>query len=593
MFRLSEQCRLILQSNIGNVRKSKVSKITMFDQSEIRNPKSEICAGDLPAQMKDIPFSSIPHQSALFLKYLDQDTSVMRFYSRAATLDSLEKAAGEIASHPFPRNEMAAVLRRQNESFGADGEVFRSIDALEKPGSVAVVTGQQTGLFIGPLYTIYKALTAVCLAAELRRRGINAVPVFWMEADDHDFPEATRRAVLDGAGCVRTVDFGPKLFSKAEIAMRSVGSIRFTDSVRNVIKEYLAEIPDSGWKAGVAEMLETAYAPGRSFAEAFAVLTHRLLPETGLILFNPGDAEARRLAATVFSRALSEAEQIRFALIRRNAELSAAGFHAQAQVLPDSTVLFLTLDGKRQALERRGGVFQLKNSGEKFDCARILELAARTPEIFSPNVLLRPIVQDCLFPTVAYAGGAAEIAYFAQIEVLYSIFGRPMPVIWPRNGFTLIEPEIAEAMKRTGVEFTDLFLEKSELEEKTLRRSASCQTVEKLDRLYEKLDAGLTEIRSEAGKIEARLDGMTDAARRKILHNVRYLKSRAVRHEAARNEAVARDVDMAMNNLRPEGSLQERELTIFHFLAKRGPDVLAAIRVATDIENFTHRLIYF
>ena len=544
--------------------------------------------------MKDIPFSSIPRHSALFLKYLSQDTDALRFFSYAPTLESLEKAASKIAPRHFPRNEMAAVLRRQNESFGADDEVFHSIEALKKTGSVAIITGQQTGLFIGPLYTIYKALTAVRLASALRLRGVNAVPVFWMEADDHDLKEATRRAVLDGAGHARTIDYGSKLFPEAEIAMRSVGSLRFTDTVRDVIKEYLENIPDSTWKTSVAEMLEAEHSPGRSFAEAFAALMHRLLPETGLILFNPADAEAKRLAAPVFSRALTETEQIRSALFQRNEKISAAGFHAQAQVLPDSTVLFLTLDGKRHAIEKRGEKFHLKNSGEKFDYAQMLELIERTPEIFSPNVLLRPIVQDYLFPTVAYAGGAAEIAYFAQIETLYSIFDRPMPVIWPRNGFTLIEPEIAEAMDKTGVMFTDLFLEKTKLEEKILRRSESSagETVEKLDRLYEKLDTALTDIRSEAGKIEARLDGMTNAARRKILHNIRYLKSRAVSYETARNEAITRDVDTIINNLLPEKSLQERELTIFHFLAKRGADVLGTINAATDVENFRHRLIY-
>jgi bacillithiol biosynthesis cysteine-adding enzyme BshC len=544
--------------------------------------------------MNDIPFSSIPRQSALFLKYLNQDAAAMHFYSRAANLESLEKAAREIAPLYFPRSEMASILRRQNASHDADSAVFRSIDALEKPDSVAIVTGQQTGLFMGPLYTIYKALTAVCLAGELRRRGVNAVPVFWMETGDHDFREATLRTVLDGAGHARSIDFGPKLFPETEIAMRSVGPIRFTGAIRNVTKEYLSNIPDSAGKTGVAEMLEAAYSPGRSFADAFAITMHRLLPETGLILFNPGDEEAKQLAVPVFSRALSEAEQIHCAIVQRNEDLLSAGFHTQVHFLPDSTALFLTLDGKRQAIETRGlDNFQLKNGGEKFDNAQMLKLAAQTPEIFSPNVLLRPIVQDFLFPTAAYAGGAAEIAYFAQIEALYSIFKRPMPVIWPRNSFTLIEPEIAETMNRIGTGFKDLFLDKSEFEENILRRSASFQTIEKLDRLYEKLDADLTEIRPDARKIEARLDGMTDAARRKILYNVRYLKSRAVRYETARNEATVRDVGMLMNNLLPGGTLQERELTIFHFLATRGPEVLKAIHAATDIENFSHRMIYF
>ena len=542
----------------------------------------------------DIPFSAIPHQSALFLKYLNREAEALRFYSHQPALESLEKTAKKIVAWPFPRREMAALLRRQNESFGADGAVFRSIETLKKDDSVAIVTGQQTGLFVGPLYTIYKALTAVCLAAKLRLRGMNAVPVFWMETGDHDFAEATLRTAIDGAGRAHTIDFGAKLFSEKEIAMRSVGALRFNDSVRNVTKEYLAELPGSSWKTGVLEILEAAYAPGRSFTEAFALLLHRLLPETGLILFDPCAAEASWLTVPVFSRAISSTEQIRSALVRRNKDLSSAGFHAQARVHEDSTVLFLKMDGRRCALERRDTeVFQLKNGGAEFTEAQLLEFTARNPEIFSPNVLLRPIVQDYLLPTIAYVGGAAEIAYFAQVEILYSIFGRPMPVIWPRNGFTLIGSEIAETMKETGVEFTDVFLEKSVLERKILRRSAFFQTAEKLDGLYEKLDARLTEIRQSAGKIDVRLDGMTDVARRKILHNIRYLQSNAIRNETVRNEAVIRSIDAIMNNLRPAQNLQERELTIFHFLAMYGVGILGTIRAATDVENFSHRLIYF
>ena len=544
---------------------------------------------------QDIPFKNLPRQSALFLKYLEQDPAATRFYPTPPTLGALTASSRMIVSSPFPRREMAAILRRQNKLFGADAAVLQQIEEFEKPDSVAVVTGQQTGIFIGPLYTIYKALTAMELAASLRRRGVNAVPVFWMETEDHDFREATQCAVLTAEGSAQGIDFGEKLFPTDEIAARSVGSIRFTETVRAATREFITHLPDSDWKDEVAVKLEAVYVPGVSFAEAFARLMHQLLPETGLIICNPADAEVKRLLSPVFLRAIIEADQLHAALTRRNEELRAAGFHTQVQVLDNSTTLFLTVDGKRHALECCGKkTFRLKNSDREFDQNELEELAARHPEMFSPNVLLRPIVQDTLFPTVAYTGGTAEVAYFAQIETLYQIFNRPMPAIWPRDAFTLIEPEITETMNRLGTGFQDLFLGKQELVLKALSRSGSPRVGENLERLHDRLDRELSAIRVDAGRIEARLVDMTDTARRKILHNVQYLKSRVIQLETTRSDSdtqdLARDIDMILNHLLPNGNLQERELTIFHFLARYGPNVMKTIRNAIAVETFSHRL---
>ena len=542
-----------------------------------------------------IPFKNLPRQSTLFLKYLDQDPAVTRFYPTPPTLDSLTAAASTLAASKFPRREMAAILRRQNRLFGADTAVFRQIDELEKPDSVAVVTGQQTGIFIGPLYTIYKALTAVELAASLRRRGVNAVPVFWMETEDHDFREATKCSVLTAEGSAQGIDFGEKLFSADEVTARSVGSIRFSETIRGATREFITHLPDSDRKAEVVAKLESTYVPGVSFAEAFARSMHQLLPETGLILCNPADAEVKQLLSPVFLHAISAAGHMHTALIKRNEELREAGFHTQVQVLENSTTLFLTVAGKRHALERCGEkVFRLKNGDREFAQAELEKLAAQQPEMFSPNVLLRPIVQDTLFPTVAYAGGAAEVAYFAQIETLYQIFNRPMPAIWPRDAFTMIEPEIAEIMNRMGTGFQDLFLEKQELAKKTLCRSGLPHAIENLERLHDRLDRELAALRADAGRIEARLDSMTDTVRRKILHNVQYLKSRVIQLETTRNgsdtQDLAGDIDMVLNHLLPNGNLQERELTIFHFLAQYGPAVIKNINNAIAVETFSHRL---
>jgi bacillithiol synthase len=543
--------------------------------------------------IQDIPFRDIPHQSALFLKYLKCSPDALSFYQHAPTVASLEHlAASGFPGLAFPRKDIASILRRQNKLFGADTAVMQQIDELEKPDSVAIVTGQQVGLFTGPIYTIYKALTAIKIARELCQQGIRAVPIFWMETEDHDFKEATHCTVLDSETSAQAVDFGKELFPESNIALHSVGSLRFPENINKVTTEYLRYLPVSSAKREVQSMLESAYAPGSTFALAFARLIQQILQGFGLVCFDPSDAEAKQLVAPIYQQALQNADGIRAALFQRNRELQAAGFHAQVHVLENSTVLFFKQEEERRVLEQHLQGFRLKNTGFEFTREELLECAQKTPEKFSPSVLLRPIIQDHLFPTIAYIGGAAEIAYFAQIETLYSLFQRPMPVIWPRNGFTLIDSEIARKMSRLNIDGTDCFIEKPVLMEKVLHHSGFLKTTESLNNLHKNLDQGLSKIRPDLEAIEARLAPMLDKIQRKILHNVHYLKSRAVRFETTQNASIANHIDAILSQARPNGNLQERELTILHFLAEHGMSILSAIYSATEVNNFAHRVLH-
>jgi bacillithiol biosynthesis cysteine-adding enzyme BshC len=271
--------------------------------------------------------------------------------------------------------------------------------------------------------------------------------------------------------------------------------------------------------------------------------------------------------------------------------LQAAGFHAQVNVLENSTIVFFKPEEERRVLEQHPQGFRLKNTDFEFSLEELLKCAQQTPEKFSPSVLLRPIIQDHLFPTIAYVGGAAEIAYFAQIETLYALFRRPMPVIWPRNGFTLFDSEIAKQMAHLNIDFMDCFLERPALMEKALHRSGFSKTTEDLNQLQEHLDQGLSNIRPDLETIEARLAPMLDKAQLKILHNVQYLKSRAVRLETTQHASIAHSIDSILNQARPNGNLQERELTILNFLARHGMPVLSAIYSATEAGNFAHRVL--
>ena len=254
----------------------------------------------------------------------------------------------------FPRAEIASILRRQNESYGSDSETMRNIDSLQEPDCVAVLTGQQVGLFTGPLYTVYKALTAIQIAEELNMRGIRAVPVFWMETEDHDLPEATRRTVTPADHSLRVTDYQDMLFKDDGVPRGSVGRMQFPANIRRVVEDYLNHLPDTRWKPEVRVQLESACKPGATFAQSFAQLLSRHSPRFGFDPFDPQDPEAKRLARGIFQKALRDADILRAALLTRNKDLEAAGFHAQVGILENSTVLFYFQNGARYALGKKG-----------------------------------------------------------------------------------------------------------------------------------------------------------------------------------------------------------------------------------------------
>jgi bacillithiol biosynthesis cysteine-adding enzyme BshC len=544
------------------------------------------------ATVQEIPFRSIPHQSALFLDYLDFSPSALRFYQNAPTINNLiSMARGPLAEWPFPRIEIASILRRQNEEFGCDSKTRHHIDELEKPGCVAIITGQQVGIFVSPLYTIYKALTSIHLAETLKSHGIRAVPVFWMETEDHDLPEVTHRTILDGNSKIQNVDYRDALFGKTGIPQGSVGAITFPESIREVGRDFLSQLSDSPYKPEIQHQIESSYRPGATFALAFAQMLAALLRGSGLILFDPHDAAVKRLTSAVYQKSLREADAFRAALVQRNQELQSAGFHSQVNVLENSTVLFMYEDGARQALEKRESAFALKNSHRLYDLEQLLQLAEQSPEKFSPNVLLRPLIQDTLFPTLSYVGGSAEIAYFAQIEVLYRSCGRPMPIIWPRDSFTLIEPSIAAMLDQMKLNLRDCFQNESLLIEKALRSSGLSEATLSIDELHRHLDEGLTEIKPEVQVVDPTLVRALETARRKILHNVQRLKSQAIRRETVQNSFISKAAEQLINNCYPNGVLQERQLDIHHFRARYGPSVLDEIRASLDTGSFSHHVI--
>ena len=334
--------------------------------------------------------------------------------------------------------------------------ILRSI-SLSQPGAVTVVTGQQVGLFSGPAYTIYKALTAARLAEQLSQQGTPAVPVFWLATEDHDFAEVNHAWGFDAATHpVKFAVTGPN-------GGRPVGSIAVDSWPTADFRQSVADLP---FGDEVASLVEEAYAPGASMGEAFHRLLSKLLKPYGFLFIDPLHPTTRQLAAPMLRRAVSVGPDLNQLLLQRNRDLEAAGYHAQVHVEPGTSLFFLLEGGKRLPIR------ELKYTPE--------ELAERAEQL-SPNALLRPVVQDYMLPTAAYIGGPAELAYFAQSQVLYERLLGHMPRLVSRSGFTLFDSRAAKLMDRYRLRPKDFFHGQESLREQI----ASRLVPETLDRHFE------------------------------------------------------------------------------------------------------------
>jgi len=540
--------------------------------------------------IRKLPFQSIPHQPGVFLQYIASAPAALSWYRHPPGRRALVEAARAALQNSFPRDALVEILTDQNDRFGSTAAVRQSIETLAKPDCVAVLTGQQAGLFAGPVLTIYKALTALRVSDELRRAGFNSVPVFWIASDDHDLAEAATLWIPGANHRTPMHDARERLFGIAALPPYPVGTIRLPEAITALTGEYAASFAAFEWGGRVRERLAIASTPGSTFSEAFGRVMADIFNARGLILFDPRDPRAKRLAAPVFSRALTEAPALRTLLDDRHRELQQAGLKPQVAVLPHTTLVFLEDQGERRLLRTGHGGFQQKETGRQFTTEEILRLTERQPDRFSPNVLLRPLVQDHLFPTAAYVGGPAEISYFAQVEPLYRFFDRPMPVLWPRSSFTILDKGSGEEMDRLGLQLEDFFPGERHIFRKILRAQPG-SAEDLLERLSRDIAQKIETLTPSVAEVDGSLAAAADRARSKILHRIASLESRFVSSEIRRNLDLRNVVARLLQSCYPNGNLQERQLGAHYLLARDGPSLLDILYSSIEMEDFRHQIV--
>lgn len=518
-----------------------------------------------------IRHTDLPHTSQLFADLVYHPDRVSSFYPFLPhNPDAYAAAGARIEFSPDRRAALVSVLRQQN---GAS----LSLDLLAQPGTVAVVTGQQVGLFSGPAYTVYKALTAAKLARDLTARGIPAVPVFWLATEDHDFAEVNHVWVFDDG-------YQPvKLESNGQgNSNQPVGEVRVASPPIDGLRAALRRFP---FGADVADRVGLAYLPDRTLGQAFSELLRDLLRPFDILQIDPMAPAVRELAAPTIRAALAQAPELNSLVLKRNRELTAAGYHAQVHVEDETSFFFLLENGRRLALRRHNGDYV--SASRRFTSQELMERADHV----SPNALLRPVVQDSILPTVAYVGGPAELAYLAQAEVLYRVLVGRMPVVLNRSGFTVVDERSRKLMSRYGISLHDFFHGEEALKERISRALVPPSLGGVLAETAGTVARTLARLEEELGGFDSSLNAATHKSHRKIIYQLSKIERKVAREMLVRNEKATRDSSALAGLVYPRKHLQERLYSIIPLIAQHGFELIDRLYEHVSLECPDHQLV--
>lgn len=505
--------------------------------------------------------------------YLAGTAPAAGFYQGAPdSLASFRHKLEEVRER-FGREERARAARALHPTSERARE---RLHRLVEQGGVVVTTGQQAGLFTGPLYTIHKALTLVRLAEALERElQTLVVPVFWVASEDHDWDEVNHACFAVGTDQVHRVQLDGAAEPPLPMADRRLG-----DGVRNVLDEASQLIGSFSFAEGVLTSVRDAYRPENTVAGGFARLLHQLLSPFDVCLTDAADPALKQASAPLLRQALGEASRHEAVLATRGAALREAGYAEQVAVLPEATNVFWHGEAGRFRIYRQGGGFAVPETGERWDESELLARVEREPGRFSPNVFLRPVVESAVFPTLAYVAGPGEISYFAQVNALFPEFGLEPPVVVPRASVLLVEPAMQRLLEKLELEAGQLRAPRHELAELLAQRAMPPEVAQTLQELTGSVNRGYARLIESAGAIDPPLQAALASLRNQVLAQIDDSERKVVRHLKRRQEIALSQLDRLRANLVPDGEPQERVLNVLPLLARYGPELLREIAAA-------------
>jgi bacillithiol synthase len=513
-------------------------------------------------------------------------SSVAPFYAGDPSLSaSWADAIERTRRCPRPRSEMAEVLAAQQRRREAPPAAIEAARRLAAPDTVAVLTGQQAGLFGGPLFTLLKALTAIKLADQVSRdHGVPTVAIFWIDGEDHDWEEVRSCTVFDESLASRTVS----LPSGIAPEQAPVASVRLDDSIASAVAELEQVLPATEFTPSLIAALKKAYAPGVGMADAFGRWLEQVLGERGLIVYNAADPASKPFAGRVFARELATAGTTAMLAGSAGAELTARGYHAQVQ-LQDGLLPLFHLDHARRAIRRQNGDFIVDD--ERVAAETFAKEAVEHPAAFSPNVLLRPIVQDTLFPTICYVAGPSELAYLGQLRGVYDHFGIPMPLMYPRATATLVDSAAFRFLTKNQVPLETLQARDEAALNELLKAQIPEEIEASLATASAAIDAAMARVAAAMPLLDPTLEGAASSTISRMQHDLETLRGKTIQAAKRRHETLRRQFAHARALAFPDGHPQERAIGFISFLNQYGPALIERLEDELPLDLGRHWIV--
>lgn len=487
-------------------------------------------------------------------------------------------------TYPRPHAQMADVIAAQQRRRGAPVPAIEAARQLADPRAVAVLTGQQAGLFGGPLYTLLKALTAIKVAEQVSSdHQVTVVPIFWIDSEDHDWEEVRSVAVFDDNIEPRAVSLPPRASHDAPVA-----TVTLDDSVLTALGELDQALPPTEFKAWVLGSLRQLYAPGVGMADAFGRWLELVLGHRGLVVYNSADPASKGFVRQLFLRELSLPGQTSRLAGAAGATLTERGYHSQVQLADDSLALF-HLDGSRKPIRQQEGHFVV---GEReYAPGALVKEATDQPAAFSPNVLLRPVVQDSLFPTICYVAGPSELAYLGQLRSVYEYFGVPMPLMYPRASATLVDSAALRFLTKYDVPLEALQAQ----DEAALNHLLKSQIPDEIEAAFAEATAAIERamgrVTAAMPLLDPTLEGAARSTEGRMAHDLETLHAKTIQAAKRRNDTLRRQFVRTRALAFPHGHPQERAIGFVSFLNQYGPALVERLEDELPLDLGHHWIV--
>lgn len=467
----------------------------------------------------------------------------------------------------YPRANLIKVLpeiRSYNEKLGCGYQTLENIDALRRGGTLAVVTGQQSGLFTGPLYTVYKAITTIQVAKRYSEvLGKVVVPIFWVASEDHDWFEVNHANVLgERKGKIFKVKGNPN--------KKPVGYYPLGGEASRVLDELVDTLELNNHKEGILQILKSDSLEDKTLSRWFAEVLTKLFENEGLVIVDPLLKDFREVQGKILLGGLPRVQEIKCSLDLSTQRLKEVGYDPAINQDENQLPLFVLFEEKRLPLLYEEGIYKIKGTNLGWDVKGFLAFAEENLASLSPNVALRPIVQDNVFPTLAYVGGPGEQSYFAQLKELYPYWGLEMPIIYPRTSYLLVEPRVRELLGSLGIAHEELRESPEELADRLLANTLAWKPDEVFNELTHKVEQEYRGVGKRILHDLPSLELLFQENLGRVLRQIGYLEKKTKQGLRRQNKDLIKELNFGRDRLYPQGYSQERYWNIFGFLSLYG-----------------------